>query len=183
MSDKEQLRYKYKIKRKYFQHAAREVADGAVLDAALSAYSCYDSFFIYHSYGSEADTHTLIDELLKADKRVYLPRIEGGEMLAVRYFGDGSALVKNSFGIYEPSGEPANEEIDICITPLLAVNPQGYRLGYGGGYYDRYFSAHKGIRRVGLGYFLQYGEGFAPEKWDEPLDEFVCERGIIYFGR
>ena len=134
MIEKKDLRYKYKIKRKYFQHSAREVADGAICDTVLAALAEYDSVFIYFSFGSEADTHTLIDKLIAMGKRVYLPKIDGDEMIAIRYTGDRDKLIRNSYGIFEPYGYPANEEIQVCIAPLLAVNEKGYRVGYGGGY-------------------------------------------------
>ncbi len=183
VNGKEELRYKYKIKRKYFQHSAREVADGAICDLVLDALGGYDSFFVYYSFGSEADTHAIIDKLLSVDKRVYLPRVEGENMVAVRYFGEEDKLIENKYGICEPEGQAANEEIQVCLAPLLTVNKEGYRLGYGGGYYDRFFRANKRILKVGLGYFLQYAEDFTAESWDEPLDKFICERGIIDFGK
>lgn len=180
---KEQLRYKYKIKRKYFQHSAREVADGAISDIVTAAFEHSESFFIYYSYGSEADTHALIARLLGAGKRVYLPRVEGKIIVPVRYFGDESTLVKNGYGICEPQGQAYGGDIDVCITPLLAVNSRGFRLGYGGGYYDRYFTDNPHVLKVGAGYFLQYTDEFKEEEFDKPLDLFVCERGIINFGR
>lgn len=180
---KERLRYKYKIKRKYFQHSAREVADGAISDIISTAFAQSDSFFIYYSYGSEADTRALISRLLAAGKSVYLPRVEGETIVPVRYFGDESTLVKNGYGISEPQGQAYEGRIEVCITPLLAVNSKGFRLGYGGGYYDRYFAANPQILKVGAGYFLQYTDEFCEEEFDKPLDLFVCERGIINFGR
>lgn len=180
---KEQLRYKYKVKRRYFQHSAREVADGALADTVMAAFSAQSSFLVYYSYGAEADTHALITRLLDAGKRVYLPRVEGKNIAPVRYFGDESALVKNAYGICEPAGQAFTGQIDVCITPLLAVNSRGFRLGYGGGYYDRYFAANPQILKVGLGYFLQFTDEFIEEDFDKPLDLFVSERGIIYFGR
>ena len=183
VSNKDELRYKYKIKRKYFQHSAREVADGAICDTLLSVLGGYESFFIYHSFGAEADTHAIIAKLLNLGKRVYLPRVEGENMVAVRYFGKEDELVKNRFGIFEPAGQAFDEEIEVCVAPLLAVNPQGYRLGYGGGYYDRFFKANEKILKIGLGYSLQYAEDFTAETHDEPLDKFICERGIIDFGK
>ncbi len=182
MINKDELRYKYKIKRKYFQHSAREVADGAVCDTVMAALGGYESFLIYYSFGTEADTHAVIKELLAREKRVYLPRIEGENIVAVRYFGDEDKLVKNRYSICEPIGQASKDEIQVCITPLLAVNSKGYRLGYGGGYYDRYFQKNKQIQKIGLGYFLQYTEEFSEEERDEPLDKFICERGIIDFG-
>lgn len=180
---KEEQRYKYKVKRRYFQHSAREVADGAISDAVLEVFGAFDSFFVYYSYGSEADTRALIDRLLNAGKKVFLPRVEGKDIVAVQYDGDKDGLIKNSYGIFEPKGQAYNKPIDVCITPLLAVNPKGYRLGYGGGYYDRYFGAHPEILKAGIGYFLQYTDEFVQEEGDYPLDIFVCERGIINFGR
>lgn len=183
VSDKSGLRYKYKIKRSYFMHAAREVADGAIFDAVLAAFGGYDSFFIYHSFGAEADTRAIIDKLLEMGKRVYLPRVEGECMVPVRYFGKEDELVKNGYGISEPAGSASEDEkIDVCITPLLAVNKRGFRLGYGGGYYDKYFAAHANILKVGIGYFLQIADDFVEDALDERLDKFVCERGIIDFG-
>ena len=182
MSEKSELRYKYKIKRKYFQHSQREVADGAICDAVLAALGNYDGFFVYYSLGAEADTRTIIDKLIALDKRVYLPRVTGSEIIPVRYFGDETALTKNKFGVLEPSGGEAKEKIDVCIAPLLAINHSGYRLGYGGGYYDRFFASHGGVLKVGIGYSLQITEDLTPDSWDEPLDKFICERGIIDFG-
>ncbi len=180
---KEQLRYKYKIKRKYFQHSAREVADGAISDIIAEAFAHSDRFLIYYSFGSEADTHALISRLIGAGKSVYLPRVEGEKIVPVRYSGDEGELVKNGYGIYEPQGQAYDGQIEVCITPLLAVNPRGFRLGYGGGYYDRYFTDNPNILKVGAGYFLQYTDEFKEEEFDKPLDLFVCERGIINFER
>ncbi len=180
---KEGLRYKYKVKRRYFQHSAREVADGAIKDIVDLAFANSNSFLVYYSYGSEADTHSIIQSLLSADKKVYLPRVTGeGQMVAVPY-GGGNRLIKNSFGIWEPEGQAYEGEIEVCLTPLLAVNSKGYRLGYGGGYYDRFFAVHSNILKVGIGYSLQLCEDKFEEENDVPLDLFISERGIITFGK
>ncbi|MGN1060737.1 MAG: 5-formyltetrahydrofolate cyclo-ligase [Candidatus Coproplasma sp.] len=179
---KEGLRYKYKIKRKYFQHSAREVADGAIKDIFDLAFADKNSFFIYYSYGTEADTHAIIANLLAAGKKVYLPRVEGDIIVPVPYSAQ-TELTKNSFGIEEPSGQAFDGEIEVCVTPLLAVNSRGYRLGYGGGYYDKFFAAHPNILKAGLGYSLQSCEDNFEEENDVPLDIFISERGIITFGK
>ncbi|MGN0806776.1 MAG: 5-formyltetrahydrofolate cyclo-ligase [Candidatus Coproplasma sp.] len=179
---KEGLRYKYKIKRKYFQNSAREVADGAIRDIIDLAFADRESFFIYYSYGTEADTHGVIAQLLSAGKKVYLPRVEGDIIVPVPYDGK-TELIKNSFGIYEPFGQAYEGRIDVCIAPLLAVNSKGYRLGYGGGFYDRYFAANPDTLKAGLGYSLQSCEDDFQQEHDVPLDIFICERGITTFGR
>lgn len=179
---KSDVRQKYKIKRKYFQHSAREVADGAIRDTVLQAFSPYESFFVYFSYGSEADTHALIEQLVRLGKKVYLPRVSGKDMEMVAY-DKSSRLYENAMGISEPEGQAFAGEPDICLAPLLAVNSKGYRLGCGGGYYDRFFEKHTNILKVGIGYALQYTDEFEEDGGDYPLDLFISERGIIDFGR
>ena len=70
------------------------------------------------------------------------------------------------------------------VIPLLAVNSNGYRIGYGGGYYDRYLKdiRTKNTKKVGYGYHFQLTE-FTADEWDEPLDFFVNEEGVTEFKR
>lgn len=178
---KDDLRYKYKIKRKYFQHSRRAVADGAVADNLLNYFSDARSFFIYFSFGSETDTHGIIERLLAADREVYLPRVEGKNMVAVRY-RQGDELKKSSLGVSEPVGKAYEGKIEVAVVPLLAVNENGYRLGYGGGFYDRYLKNSPCVR-AGIGYDFQLTDEFIADEWDEPLDIFISERGIYRFGK
>lgn len=172
---KEEIRQKLKIKRKYFQGYRRSVADEMIAADFLAAYGRFESFLIYRSFGAEAGTDLLIDGLIKADKRVFLPRVEGEGIVAVPY----GKTVKGAFGVEEPTGQAYGGKIDVTVTPLLAVNARGFRLGYGGGFYDRYFREHATLR-VGLGYAFQQEE-FEEDAWDEKLHAFLCERGITYF--
>lgn len=174
--DKEDLRKKLKIKRKYFQNYQRSTADNMILENFMAEYGGFDSFFIYNSTGSEAGTSQIIAELLKSDKRVFLPRVEGKKIVAVPY----GKTIRGAYGIYEPVGEPFQGDIEVTVAPLLCINERGYRIGYGGGYYDGYFKNHKTLR-VGAGYAFQT-EDFEEDVWDERLDTFVTERGIYYFG-
>ena len=176
---KNEIRKKLKIKRRYFGEIVRQEADRAILETFIQAFSKYDSFFIYNSYSTEARTDLIIEELLKAGKRVYLPRVEGENIVTVPYFG--GELKKGSFGIPEPEGEPYEGEIEVSVVPLLAINSKGYRIGYGGGFYDRYLRG-KNTQKVGMGYGFQLEE-FDEEPHDVPLDKYLCERGIYDFGK
>lgn len=176
MSDKQIVREKLKIKRRYFEGVRRDMADLAILDNFLTAFSGYDSFFVYNSFGTEADTKQIINALLKADKKVYLPRVEGDGIVAVPF---GETRV-GAFGIEEPQGQAFAGEIQVTVIPLLAVNQAGMRIGYGKGYYDRYLRNAKTLK-VGLGYDFQREE-FAGESHDIPLDLFLCEKGIYFYG-
>lgn len=176
MSGKEDIRYKLKIKRKYFSGVRREFADGAIADNFFNAFFGYESFFIYNSFSTEADTKGIIARLLEAGKKVYLPRVDGDKMVAVPY---GEMRV-GAFGIEEPAGKPYKGKIDITVIPLLAVNARGFRTGYGKGFYDRYLKKDKRTKKVGLGYSFQIEE-FEEDSWDVKLDLFLCEKGIYYY--
>lgn len=86
---------------------------------------------------------------------------------------------KNAYGIEEPLSDE-DRPCEVALVPLLAVDREGFRLGYGGGFYDRYFAAHPQILRVGLCYEGQIGN-FPHDERDVPLDLIVTERGIRYF--
>lgn len=169
---KDDLRTQLKIKRAAFHGAERERADGAVLKNFLNEFGGYESFFIYNSFSSEADTKGIINALIRAGKRVYIPRVEGENMVAVPY----GKMRKGAFGIEEPEGQAFSGDIQITVIPLLAVNSSGYRIGYGKGFYDRYLK-DRHTKKVGLGYSFQMAD-FKEDEWDIPLDLFLCEKGI-----
>lgn len=174
MTDKTDFRKRFLALRKRLKSPEK---DGAILSRFLSSpFFGKTDFFVYHSVGSEADTLAIIGALLCADKRVLLPRIHKGEMLSVPYSKERERV----FGIPQPkSGEDTQAEI--ILTPLVAFDKEGYRLGYGGGYYDRYFSSHRGLR-VGLAYEGQAAEFLPREEFDKPLHAVITEAGIRYFN-
>lgn len=178
--NKEEIRRKLKIKRKYLGEIVRLEADRAIAEAFLQAFGGHDSFFVYNSFKDEARTDIIISALLDADKRVYLPRVEG-ESLAAVPFGRTTPVMRGAFGVEEPCGEAFAGVAQITVVPLLAVNSRGFRIGYGGGYYDRYLKDNPTLK-VGLGYDFQFEE-FEEEEFDQPLDIYVSERGIYYFGK
>ncbi len=101
-----------------------------------------DSIFCYLSRGTEPDTRKLIRLALSLGKKVYCPAIpEKGRMTAVRLTAP-DRLKTGMFGIDEPEGcETAGpDEFGFSVVPCLSAAPDGTRLGYGGGYYDRFFA-------------------------------------------
>lgn len=175
---KDELRRKFKTARAGLTPDQRKASDAAICKSALSQIEKFNSFFIYNSFGSEADTHTLINELIARSKEVYLPRIDGKEMKAVRFSGNFKELSVNKFGIAEPLGQVYEGGLDVIVAPLLAINSRLCRLGYGGGYYDKFLSGTKALK-VGLGYHFQLTDEFEEDEWDVPLDMFINDKGII----
>lgn len=135
-----------------------------------------ESFFIYNSFGSEVDTSKIIRELLKRKKKVYLPKVNGNEMFLIEYFGQ--AMQNGKFGVYEPVGEPENIIPEVCVLPMLAADKYFSRLGYGGGFYDRYLT-DKQIYKVGLCYSFQITEKVPVENTDVQLDLIITDTLIF----
>lgn len=134
------------------------------------------TFFIYLSYFREAPTDYLIERLIADGHRVCCPRIEDGKMYAVEY-GEDFAL--SDYGIREPIGNRFEGDIDIAVIPFLAVDKQGNRLGYGGGYYDRYLKTST-AKRVAFGYQFQLVNEVPCELWDEKMDVIVTDEEIVW---
>lgn len=175
---KDELRRHFKAIRKlnFDEYSKRE---DEIVSTFLSAFANKKSFFVYNSFGTECPTGKLIEILLILGKDVYLPRVEGDKMLAVR--SDASTKMQvSSYGIKEPLGTAYNGDFDVIVCPLLAINSKGYRLGYGGGYYDK-FCKNKNALKVGYGFSFQLTNEFEEDEWDVPVNFFTCEKGIKKF--
>ncbi len=134
------------------------------------------NFFVYLSFSSEAPTDKLIESLLARGKSVYCPRVEGREMAAA-LFSDDFAL--SPYGIREPVEKAYTGGLDIAVLPLLAVDERGNRLGYGGGYYDRFLRARPEILRVAYCFDFQLVREVPREAWDERADLIVTDKRIV----
>ena len=114
-----------------------------------------------------------------------VPVITGaGQPLRFREWGPGCALIEGEFGARIPA-EGAWLEPEVLIVPLLAWDRRGYRLGYGGGFYDRTLerlrSRHPTLA-VGFAFAAQEGPEVPTEPVDQPLDAIITEEGVLTFG-
>lgn len=162
--------------------AARRGNDGAVAENFLSLPETAEKniFFVYHAFGTEADTMPAIEGLLRAGKTVLLPRVEGKEMSAVPYRAD-APLHAGVFGIPEPPGAPFQGKPEVVVLPLLAADERGGRLGYGGGYYDRFLSGMSAsdVLKAGYCYDFQVLPEVPVAPCDVPLDVIVTDKRVI----
>ena len=102
--------------------------------------------------GKEPDTSRLIGELVRRGKTVGLPRMLPDRRMEVRRYDPDKPLVTVSFGISEPGEDCpllAREEIGLALAPAVCYDRRGFRLGFGGGYYDRWLEGFSGVT-VGL---------------------------------
>ena len=137
---------------------------------------------LYNAIGTEPDLSPLLHALREKGVRICLPRVEGREMAAVPISED-TVFCKGAFGILEPQGEAIDpKEIDLVVCPGLGFTPDGSRLGYGGGFYDR-FLKKKSALRVGLCYNACIRNFLPTEESDERMDALVTECGLVTLGK
>ncbi len=133
----------------------------------------------YLSFPHEFQTQELTEQALKDGKKVLIPKTYSkGRMDFVVY--DPQQLVKTSFGLLEPQGElevADASQIDLIHVPGLAFTTEGYRIGYGGGYYDRYLEHFTGHSMSTI-YPCQVQQ-FMPENHDIPVQEVLVDEGNL----
>ena len=133
----------------------------------------------YLSFPHEFQTQELIEQVLKDGKKVLIPKTyPKGRMDFVVY--NPQQLVKTSFGLLEPQGnlEVVDvSKIDLIHVPGLVFTTKGYRIGYGGGYYDRYLEHFSG-HTLSTIYPCQIRD-FIPENHDIPVQEVLIDEGNI----
>lgn len=154
-----------------------EIITKKVLDS--EAFKKAKSIFIYISFGNEVRTYGIIMAAKKQGKKVYVPKIIGSEMRAVEC--DLNKLSLNKFGIMEPCEyEIAKEkDIDLCITPGIAFDEDKNRLGYGKGYYDRFFEQNKDIFRLGLCHDILLVKKIETDSHDVKMNCIMTEKRTI----
>ena len=140
------------------------------------------SFFVYLSRSSEAVTDKLIEKLLCEGHIVCCPRVvneQTKEMEAVMYGDDFSWDAR---GVREPIGQAYTGGIDVAIIPFLAVDREGNRLGYGGGYYDRFLEKNPHTLRVAFGYDFQIVQSVPTEMTDVKMDAIVTDKQTFWIS-
>ena len=157
---------------------SRRIADRIL---AMSEVARARTVMAFWSFGSEVETAPLIGRLVEAGTGVVLPRIEGGDVLPVSY-APGDPVASTDFGAMEPSAGRAvePERVDAVIVPGVAFDRRGGRVGYGGGYYDRFLAMTRpGVPAIAIAFGLQVVERVPEGRMDRRLDAIVTEDEVI----
>ena len=141
----------------------------------------------YWAIGDEIDTMPLLARLAGVGFVCCLPAVMGkGQALDFRVWTPGAELSRGPFRIPEPLESATPARPTHLLVPLLAYDRDGYRLGYGGGYYDRSLRALRAARSIvaiGMAYTGQLVPDLPRDEHDEPLDWIVTERGAMPIPR
>lgn len=138
---------------------------------ALPAYAGAKTVYGYLSYNQEVRTGYVLEQALRDGKRVAVPKVYGEEMRFI-YITDLSAVAPGSYGIPEPlADEPvADDPRALVLMPGLAFDGQGNRMGYGGGFYDRFLAREPAHPTVALCYGFQLVKQIPVQEHDVPVD-------------
>lgn len=141
----------------------------------INAFQKAKNTALYYPKGSEVLTQDIIQELISQGKQVFLPAVQDRELI-FRKINDSGDLQVGKFDIMEPKENcPVAKDIDVVIVPAIGVSRQGYRLGYGHGYYDRFLRKTKAVSVV-LIYAKQVVKYIPHEKNDQKVDWVVTEK-------
>ncbi len=182
--EKKALRAVYKEKRKLISKEERSELDKK-LCKAITELECFRNADILLSFCPsflEPDISPVTKEALRQNKKVAFPLcdVESHTMRFI-FVSSLDELREGSYSIPEPpkdNGEYLGEPNSVCLVPALAFDSDGYRLGYGGGYYDRFLCGYSGIS-VGAVYSDFVCEALPRGSFDVKTDIIICEEGSI----
>ena len=171
--DKKELRKKIREQKRAMSPAEIEERSAklAELFLASEAYKNAKTVYGYLPYNQEVRTVPMLEQALRDGKRVAVPKCYGDEMRFI-YMDDLSLVEKGYAGIPEPvaDGPVADDETALVLMPGMAFDPQGHRIGYGGGFYDKFLAAEPGHPTLALCYSFQMLPHLETEEFDIPVD-------------
>ncbi len=135
------------------------------------AYQNAKTIYGYLPYNQEVRTVPMLEQALRDGKRVAVPKVYGDRMKFI-YLEDFSQVEKSDLGIPEPIGDTpvAEDRTALVLMPGLAFTKQGDRMGYGGGFYDRFLAEEPDHPTLALCYDFQIVDSLPTEEFDIPVD-------------
>lgn len=179
---KRELRKKYRAIRNSLSKTERYDADKKIISRLIETedYRSAKVVLTYVSTGSEVGTEGLIVRSLTDGKKVACPLCDKADhTMSFRFISSVDDLSEGAYGIFEPRPDAPEVQADempesICIVPGLSFDASGGRLGYGGGYYDRFLAGYKGVS-IGLCYENCQSEELLPgDSFDISVDRVIC---------
>lgn len=184
MTEKQQIKAdKLSLRDKIPPDTIKTLSDRIICKVLCNAYVvASESVFTFLSVGSEVRTGELIPALRDRGKKVYVPKLAGGEIYAVRLLAE-SRLVAGAYGIWEPeNGEDRLSVPDVCVVPGVAFDRFGGRAGYGKGYYDAFLRGKKTFK-LAVCFDAQLTERVPVYAHDVRMDCIITEKREINIRR
>lgn len=178
---KEQRRFLLARRKALSEQYRKEASERICRHVAKSdAWQKADTVFAYCPVGEEVDLTALWECALGQGRRIAFPRCVNGEMVFLQV-QSLSELVPDAYGIPAPKAfaQEVLPTLDtLCIVPALSVDEKGYRMGYGGGYYDRFLAKHETLFTLCAVYAQMQVGDVCREECDRRVKAFVNENGV-----
>ena len=180
MTAKQQIRKKYKTLRNEMSNSeVREKSDQICKRIiSIELFQNAEKILAYAPLGNEVDIRLVIEEGWKQNKHIAFPKVFGDTM---KYFeiSDFSELEEGTFHVMEPKEDhPIDWSDALVLVPGVAFDRKKNRMGYGKGYYDRFFEGKSGCIELGVAYELQVAEQLTTEENDLPMSYLVTEKNL-----
>ncbi|GAK03386.1 5-formyltetrahydrofolate cyclo-ligase [Geomicrobium sp. JCM 19037] len=132
------------------------------------------------STAQEIPTQPVIEKLWEAGKHVLIPYAHRNRVLTFHQYTKHTKLMRSTYGILEPDPHDSKDEserLDVVIVPGIAFDCDGFRLGYGGGYYDAFLS-RTNVKTISMLYHFQYIHKLPRERHDIPVQKLIVEKRL-----
>lgn len=186
IKEKKELRAQFKLKRA--QLSEEQINEKSQLIAEkvlnLAEFKKAKNIMCYVSKDTEVATHDLIQKILTMNKTLAVPLIIEKGMMKPAIIGDFSELRLADFNTLQPqTGEFLEEKIDLNLMPALAVSKTGERLGWGGGFYDRFIISNRPRLNLVLAFDCQIVDQLPTTKFDQKVDRIITESQLFVLDR
>lgn len=146
----------------------------------LPQYKEADLIYIYMDFKNEVMTKQIIEDAWEKKKRVAIPKVVENQIIFYELVKEQEKLKEGYFGIREPKmSQPIMDSEGLMVVPGIAFDKQGYRIGYGKGFYDRYLHANNIKHKISLVFELQMVDKVPNDKYDIPIDMIITEKQMI----
>jgi len=182
--NKNEIRGKLLEKRKSFSHEELQEKNSKIFEKlfSLQEFSSANNIGVYISFKNEVGTRKIIEKLLSENKNVFAPVMDfGNEHFSYAKLSSLENLTENKYGVSEPKEKEFVEasKIDVFLVPGAAFDKRGYRIGWGKGYYDKFFNKNNPTgKKIGLFFEFQLIKEVPVEEFDVKMDYIVTEKEI-----
>lgn len=177
--EKSDLRKKYRSLRDNIPLDQKSEADKKIFENLINLpeFAEYNNYLLYYSIKSEADTKKLSNYLIENKKKLAFPKCQNSGKMDFFYIDNTENLVISKFGIPEPQGNEKkySGQKAICIVPAICFDKAAYRIGYGGGYYDRFIEKYPDNLYIGINYSCLIANDLPHGIYDKKVDIVVTE--------
>ena len=187
-AQKSAIRSRYKEIRKNCDKKSEKSSSIAQKVLSSMSYKYSKDILLYFAKDNEVETREIFEKAFSDGKNIYFPKTYSGGIMKFFKISSLDELEKANFGVMEPNGtteeyDSSSSQMGLCIVPGICFDRNGYRIGYGKGFYDRFLSSFKGIAAGVTFSDCLVSDGIVIEKrYDKPVDIIFSESEVLVIG-